>query len=94
MERKSLALSGEHKRVRLHSCCAPCSGEAMKAMQASGIDFTIFLYNPNIHPLKEYALRKNETIRFAQTFGIPFADADADDDRDNGFKPAKGIRSQ
>lgn len=61
-------------------------------MQASGIDFTIFLYNPNIHPLKEYALRKNESIRFAQTFGMLFADAD--DDRDNGFKRAKGIRSQ
>ena len=43
----------------------------MEAMQATGIDFTIFFYNPNIHPLKEYELRKNENIRFAEQFGIP-----------------------
>ena len=42
-----------HDKVFLHSCCAPCSGEVMEAMVASGIDFTIFFYNPNIHPLKE-----------------------------------------
>ena len=42
----------------------------MEAMQATGIDFTIFFYNPNIHPLKEYELRKNENIRFAEQFGI------------------------
>src|SRR2546427_7927539 len=37
---------------------------------------SIFFYNPNIHPLKEYELRKNENIRFAEQFGVPFVDAD------------------
>ena len=68
-------------RLLLHSCCAPCSGEVMEAMTASGIDYTIFFYNPNIHPQKEYELRKNENIRFAEQFGVPFVDADYD--RDN-----------
>lgn len=76
LDRKPLALPDGHRRVLLHSCCAPCSGEVMEAMQASGIDFTIFFYNPNIHPLREYELRKNENIRFAEKFGIPFIDAD------------------
>ena len=49
-ERPKLAPPGDHKRVLLHSCCAPCSGEVMEAMLASGIDYTIFFYNPNIHP--------------------------------------------
>ena len=52
-----------------------CSGEMMEAMLASGIDFAIFFYNSNIHPLKEYELRKDENIHFAGIFGIPFIDA-------------------
>ena len=92
VERKPLPLPGGHDKVLLHSCCAPCSGEVMEAMQASGIDFTIFFYNPNIHPLHEYELRKNENIRFAEQFGIPFVDADYD--RDNWFERAKGMEHE
>ncbi|MDH2327271.1 epoxyqueuosine reductase QueH [Cereibacter sp. SYSU M97828] len=79
---------GETK-VLLHSCCAPCSGEVMEAMTASGIDYTIFFYNPNIHPKKEYVLRKEENIRFAEKHDIPFIDADYD--ADNWFARAKGM---
>ena len=50
----------------------------MEAMLASGIDYTIYFYNPNIHPLKEYMLRKEENMRFADKFGIPFIDKDDD----------------
>ena len=73
----------------LHSCCAPCSGEVMEAMLASGIDYTIFFYNPNIHPLREYELRKSDNVRFAEKFGVPFVDADYD--KDNWFARAKGM---
>ncbi len=61
----------------------------MEAMLASGIEYTIYFYNPNIHPLKEYELRKEENIRFAEKFGVPFVDADYD--RDDWFKRAKGM---
>lgn len=88
-DRKPLPLPGGHNKVLLHSCCAPCSGEVMEAMLASGINYSIFFYNPNIHPLKEYELRKEENIRFAEKFGIPFIDADYD--RDNWFARAKGM---
>ena len=91
-ERKPIAFPEGHSKVLLHSCCAPCSGEVMEAMQASGIDFTIFFYNPNIHPQTEYELRKNENIRFAEQFGIPFIDADYD--RDNWFARAKGMENE
>lgn len=90
--RQLLALPNGHNKVLLHSCCAPCSGEVMEAMVASGIDFTIFFYNPNIHPRKEYELRKEENIRFAQEFGVPFIDADYD--RDNWFTRAKGMEHE
>ncbi|MDC9621361.1 epoxyqueuosine reductase QueH [Xenorhabdus sp. XENO-7] len=91
-ERNPLPLPNGHNKVLLHSCCAPCSGEVMEAMLASGIDFTIFFYNPNIHPLKEYELRKDENIRFAEQMGIPFIDADYD--RDNWFERAKGMENE
>ncbi len=91
-ERKQLAWSEGKNKVLLHSCCAPCSGEVMEAMLASKIDLTIFFYNPNIHPLKEYELRKEENIRFAQKFGIPFVDADYD--LDNWFARAKGMEKE
>ena len=80
------------KRVLLHSCCAPCSGGMMDAMGASGIDYTIFFYNPNIHPREEYEIRKNENIAFARKMGIPFADADYD--LDNWFARVKGLESE
>ena len=76
-------------RVLLHSCCAPCSGEVMEAMQASGLAITVYFYNPNIHPREEYDLRKQENIRFAEKLGVPFIDADYDSD--NWFARVKGL---
>ena len=52
--REKLVLPNGGKKLLLHSCCAPCSGEVMEAISASGIEYTIFFYNPNIHPKKEY----------------------------------------
>jgi len=80
--------SGENK-VLLHTCCAPCSGELMEKMIDSGIELTLFFYNPNIHPKKEYEIRKNENIRFAEKMNIGFVDADYD--VQNWFARAKGM---
>jgi len=77
------------KKVLLHSCCAPCSGSVMEAMILSGIQFTIFFYNPNIHPRREYEIRKQENVRFALKMNISFVDADYD--TDNWFKRIKGL---
>lgn len=73
----------------MHTCCAPCSGEVIDAIQKSGIVFALFFYNPNIHPLKEYELRKSENIRYAEKLNIPFIDADYD--TDNWFERIKGL---
>ena len=79
-------------KVLMHSCCAPCSGPLIEKMAESGIDLTIFFYNPNIHPKKEYEIRKNENIRFAEKLGIPFVDADYD--VQNWFARAKGMEQE
>ena len=85
---KVLPPKGE-KKVLLHSCCAPCSGEVMETLLESGVDLCIFFYNPNIHPKKEYEIRKNENIRFAEKMKIPFVDADYDSTA--WFERAKGM---
>lgn len=90
--REKLELPGGASKLLMHSCCAPCSGELMEAFLESGIDYTIFFYNPNIHPLKEYLLRKDENIRFAELHGVPFIDADYD--TDNWFARAKGMENE
>jgi predicted adenine nucleotide alpha hydrolase (AANH) superfamily ATPase len=92
VKRKLLPWPNGQNKVLLHSCCAPCSGEVMEAMLASEIDLTIFFYNPNIHPVSEYELRKKENIRFAEKYAIPFVDADYD--TDNWFARAKGMENE
>lgn len=92
LERQKLTLSEGHEKLLLHSCCAPCSGEVMETLIESGIDFSIFFYNPNIHPVKEYEIRKEENIRFAEKHNIPFIDCDYD--KDNWFERAKGMENE
>ncbi|MBU2753089.1 epoxyqueuosine reductase QueH [Acidithiobacillus sp. CV18-2] len=77
------------EHVLLHSCCAPCAGPIMADMQSAGIALTILFYNPNIHPLAEYELRKEENIRYAEKLGLPFIDLDYD--KDNWFERVKGL---
>lgn len=89
MQREQLSLPNGADKLLLHSCCAPCSGEVMEALVFSNIDFSIFFYNPNIHPLQEYEIRKQENIAFARKHNIPFIDADYD--KDNWFTRIKGL---
>ncbi|MCC5791585.1 MAG: epoxyqueuosine reductase QueH [Legionellaceae bacterium] len=89
LHREKLHLPAGADRLLLHSCCAPCSGEVMEALLASDINFSIYFYNPNIHPVQEYILRKEENIRFAEQHHIPFIDADYD--KDNWFERVKGL---
>jgi len=92
IKREKLELPNGENKLLLHSCCAPCSGEVMEALIASDIDFTIYFYNPNIHPRKEYDLRKDENIKFAEKHNIPFVDADYD--VDDWFARAKGMEHE
>lgn len=89
MSNELFEVPGGENKVLMHSCCAPCSGPLIEKMAQSGIDLTIFFYNPNIHPKKEYELRKKENIRYAEKLGLNFIDADYD--VQNWFARAKGM---
>jgi predicted adenine nucleotide alpha hydrolase (AANH) superfamily ATPase len=93
-----LQLPNDCNKLLLHSCCAPCVAPLMERMHQDGIDFTIYFYNPNIHPQKEYELRKEENIRYAEKLNVPFIDDDYNKDvwfaRTKGMEnePERGIR--
>ncbi len=91
-KRKKLTTPNGEKKLLLHSCCAVCGGEIMEAIKHSSINFSIFFYNPNIHPKKEYELRKKENISFAEKLDIPFIDVDYDDF--NWFERTKGMENE
>ena len=76
--RPKLELPEGHDQVLLHSCCAPCEGEVIETMLESGITPTVFFYNPNIHPKKEYEIRKSEDKKFCEKVGVQHIDVDYD----------------
>ena len=87
--RPKLEAPGGVSKLLLHSCCAPCEGEVLETMLESGIKPTVFFYNPNIHPKKEYELRKEEDKRFCEKLGL--AHHDGDYDVRNWFERIKGM---
>lgn len=62
--------------VLLHACCAPCSSAIVEWMLGHDIRPTVYYFNPNIFPLQEYAIRKAESKRHAESLGIRWIDAD------------------
>lgn len=73
-----LEVPGGEKVVLLHTCCAPCSSAIIECMLKNGIRPVIYYCNPNIYPLEEYEIRKNECTRYADALGLEIVDADYD----------------
>ncbi len=80
------------EKILLHCCCAPCTGGIIESQIKSGINLTLFFYNPNIHPKSEYDLRKSEIARFAKERNIPVVDADYDPD--TWFERVEGLEME
>ena len=76
----------------LHTCCAPCSSAIIEAMLKNGITPVIYYCNPNIYPLEEYEIRKNECTRYAQSLGLEIVDADYD--HEDWLEAVKGLENE
>ena len=57
-------------KLLLHTCCAPCSVYCIDSLRKEGIEPTLYWYNPNIHPYKEYELRRDCLIDYAKKIDI------------------------
>jgi len=91
-ERPFLKAPGGVSEILLHSCCAPCEGEVLETLLDSSIRPTVFFYNPNIHPRREYDLRKSEDKRFCDKLGVEHIDVDYD--VKDWFERVKGLERE
>lgn len=80
------------RTVLLHTCCAPCSSAIVEAMMQNGITPVIYYCNPNIYPLDEYEIRKEECTRYAKALGLEIVDADYD--HENWLEAMKGMENE
>lgn len=73
-----LEVPGGADQVLLHTCCAPCSSAIIECLMQQGITPVVFYFNPNIFPLEEYNIRKDECTRYARSLDLKIVDGDYD----------------
>ncbi|MCL2596366.1 MAG: epoxyqueuosine reductase QueH [Paludibacter sp.] len=64
------------EQILLHTCCAPCSAAVIEWFILNNYQPTIYFFNPNIFPEKEYEIRKVELLRYAHKFSLSIIDSD------------------
>ncbi|NCB48473.1 MAG: epoxyqueuosine reductase QueH [Clostridia bacterium] len=82
------------KKMLLHSCCGPCSTAVIERLK-NEFDLTIFYYNPNIFPLKEYSLRLHEQQRYVKDANLKVFVIDGTyEDNSNFYESFKGLENE
>ena len=57
-------------KLLMHVCCAPCSVYCIDTLRKQGIEPTLYWYNPNIHPYKEYEQRLDCLKQYSEKINI------------------------
>lgn len=57
-------------KLLMHACCAPCSVYCVDTLRKEGIEPTMFWYNPNIHPYKEYEARRDCLKEYSEKMNL------------------------
>ena len=60
------------EKIILHACCAPCASYPIKKLIEDNFEPVVFFYNPNIFPLKEYQIRRDELKEYCKKEQIEF----------------------
>jgi len=86
-----------HRRLLLHSCCAPCSSYVLVYLRRY-CEITVFYYNPNISFEEEYRRRVSEQKRLICELNQnrteqehPIAYVDGDFEPEKFFEIARGL---
>ncbi|MBT6691641.1 epoxyqueuosine reductase QueH [Candidatus Parcubacteria bacterium] len=78
-------------KLLLHTCCGPCAiyviEELLKQYQV-----TVYFYNPNIHPRKEYLARKVEVKKYLEKIDVEFIEGDYN--TKDWFEQIKGLEHE
>lgn len=79
----------------LHVCCAPCSSYVLEYL-SEYFDITLYFYNPNISPEKEYTFRSDEVVRLISRMpcarDVKFVQAEYEYDR--FLQMAEGLENE
>ena len=89
---ESLNVPMGQTEVLLHTCCAPCSSAIIECLLNHGIRPVIYYCNPNIYPLEEYLVRKEECTRYAKALGLDIIDDDYD--HEAWLEAVKGLENE
>lgn len=57
-------------KLLMHTCCAPCSVYCIDRLRKEGIEPTVYWYNPNIHPYKEYEARRDCLKEYTKSINV------------------------
>ena len=57
--------------ILLHTCCGPCATYSTEHLVREGYRPTMYYYNPNIHPFREWRQRREAVQTFAQIKELP-----------------------
>ena len=71
-------------KILTHICCGPCGMVFTSGLARDGFATTLLWYNPNIHPLTEYRLRKRGAVDFAENGDFALI---ADEKENYGLRP-------
>jgi len=89
-----LKLPEKKNKLLLHVCCAPCAGAIIEDLKEANINFTVFFYNPNIFPKKEYETRRDEVIKYCKKMKVSLIIAESDKCKKQWEQCVKGLESE
>lgn len=83
---------GRVPTLLLHSCCGPCSTHCIHCL-SEYFRVTVYYYNPNIYPPKEYRMRADEQARFVREFTAryPLEFVEGEYDSERFYRMARGM---
>ena len=91
-EIKKIQTTNTRPKLLLHTCCGPCSPYVFGVL-GEIFDLTVYFFNPNIHPQKEYDKRLSEQIRLVKEMGLDY-DVVTDEYNANPFyKKVEGMEA-
>ena len=57
-------------KILLHTCCAPCLLFPYSVLKSKKFEVTVYFYNPNIHPFKEFKRRRETLSKYCDTVSL------------------------
>ncbi len=90
---QKITADGKRPSLLLHACCAPCSSYVLEYLSRY-FDITLYYYNPNISPEKEFVYRLDELRRLVDESNTDAKIVAGEYEPEKFFEIAKGRESE